>query len=157
MSGTGGPDAPGSLRRGAPIGGGFGLRLVLRRGFFCRIRDNFCPCFLMECETGPFIVLRVGTGPEICRFRRLWTAKLRTDRTIACPIEKKACFGGRVSSDGGGVPGPVAVGGTEAAEVGAGGVRPARRGVAGGIGPARSGYGLRTAGFSVHRTFSVAL
>jgi len=55
----------------------------------------------LERETGPFIVLRVGTGPEICRFIPLWAAKVGADRTIACPIEKKGCFGGRVFSEGG--------------------------------------------------------
>ena len=90
-----------SVFRGAVICYGFGLRLLPYRDFFCRIQDNFCPCFLRECETGPFIVLRVETGPEISLFIPLWAAEVGADRTIACPIEKKACFGGRVSSEGG--------------------------------------------------------
>ena len=84
--------------RGAPVGSGFGLRSLPQQDSFCRIRLDLCPCYLLERETGPVCISSVKTGTEICRFRRFWTAKLRADRTIACPIEKKACCGGRVST-----------------------------------------------------------
>ena len=75
-------DAPGSHQRGAPIGGCFRLRSLLRLGFFCRIRENFCHFFPVKHEKGPVWTSESETGPETCLFQPLWAAELRGGRAF---------------------------------------------------------------------------
>jgi len=63
-------------QRGAPIEGCFRLHSLPRQDFFCRIRENFCPCFPVKQKTGPVCISQAETGPEIYLFMPLWATEV---------------------------------------------------------------------------------